>query len=94
MVYGRLSHEQRSQKEVSMDDIICHWHAMLSSEECADAGGCMHLCDMFIGEISSQIEQAKYLHNIMTCTVPPRQTAKMQSTDIRQAKVGKDQAGV
>ncbi len=74
-----------------MDDIICHWHAMLSSEECADAGGGLHLCDMFIGEIPSQTEKSKYLLNIMTSTVPPRQTTKMQSTDIRQAKVGKDQ---
>ena len=79
----------RMQPQASMDDIICHWHTMLIAEESAEAGAACHQVDMFQSEISTQTQRSKFVSNVATTTVPPRQTAKMQGTDLLQARLGK-----
>ena len=59
-----------------MDEIICAWHSEKLEEECG--GPCMHLVDMFAGELTEVVEAHNYARGQVKVVIGPKQTSKIQ----------------
>ncbi len=69
------------------NQVTCAAHSELMTEECPD--GCLHLVDMFGGELGEIMEGLNFLRHQPKAIVPAKQTAKSQVTDLGFAKWGK-----
>ena len=85
-----------------MDEVICSFHSELIAEEQTqlaqeaqrteeEAGGVFHQVDMFSGELSENVSLLNFIRQQVKNVIPPKQTARCQVTDIRFAKLGKDE---
>ena len=75
------------QKCATMCESICALHVQTIREE---VGQCVHQVDMFKGEFTSLIEELDYKCNIPKHKIGPKQTGRLQATDVKFAKMMKD----
>ena len=69
------------------NEVACAAHSELLQKEMPH--GCMDLVDMFGGELTELMEAVNYLRNQVKNVIPPKQTAKLQPTDLHFSRIGK-----
>ncbi len=74
------------QPSATCDEIVCAWHSMLLKEKREWA---LHNVDLFTGELTETLERLNYAQSQPKSTIGPRQTGKIQVTDVRESRVGK-----
>jgi hypothetical protein len=74
------------QEKAYMDEVICDFHSRLTE---AVVGPCIHQVDMFSGELTEHMEAVNYLRSQVKTVIGPKQTSKLQVTDITFAVMGK-----
>ena len=75
------------QKKGYMDEIICSWHSQKLEEELG--GPCLHLVDMFSGELTETMEALNFGRGQVKIVIGPKVTSKIQPTDIYFSQKGK-----
>ena len=78
------------QEKAYMNEVVCAFHAELNEEEVGPYSA--HMVDMFSGELTETMEKINFGRSQVKLVIGPKQTAKLQLTDIRYAKIGKDAA--
>ena len=69
------------------NEVTCSLHSELLEEEFPE--GCVHQVDMFAGELTEVVENLNFVRNQVKTVIPPKQTAKVQVTDILYSRIGK-----
>ena len=69
------------------NEVVCSF--MSREYEKKWPSGCLHMVDMFSGELTEHMESVNFLRNQVKAVVPPKQTAKAQVTDLLFARIGK-----
>ena len=80
------------QKKAYMDEIICSWHSLILEEEFPL--GVLHQVDMFSGELTETVEALNWSRQQVKTVIGPKQTSKLQVTDITFSKLAKDRCTV
>ena len=74
------------QEKAYMNEIVCDRHSTLIEEE---VGPCVHQVDMFSGELTEHMENMNFLRGQVKTVIGPKQTSKLQVTDICFSVLGK-----
>lgn len=77
------------QPSAYQDSVLCCWHSELIKEE-TGGNGAIHLVDMFSGEWTEDVLNKNYVRQQTKVGIGPKVTAKIQPTDVKFAKLGKD----
>ena len=74
-------------KNAYQNEANCVDHSQLIEEEMG--GPCIHLVDMFAGELAPSVEEANFKRGQIKATVPPKQTSLTQVVDLGLGVRGK-----